>query len=195
MGGTNTACDVVANPSYNWFMSQRQHTVPKSYLRGFSDPRGTTAGVRWKAQSRLTVSVTDASVVADIYRIPGATEEDEALMVERVLSQKEAVAVDIIARVRKGEIAIGLGDQGALAEFIGLQWLRTMNLWETVHEVGDWYAKTMLQGLSREEVARRLQKRDEDGSDDTIDDIMEGIKEAGQLSGHPARRVDLFSGS
>lgn len=77
-------------------MSEGQHTVPKSYLRGFSTPKGKLRAVDRQRQDTIPITVVNASVVGEIYRIPGTTDEAGARMIETMLSQKEAAAAQIL---------------------------------------------------------------------------------------------------
>lgn len=157
-------------------MSQRQHTVPKMYLRGFSDSKGRLRAFDRQRQREIPMSVNNASVVCDFYRLPPVPDGIDPLTVERLLSQKEGEASNALARIRKGEAAIEPATREALAEFIGLQLLRTSKQWEEVQEMGDWYGKVWFEGLSREDVAKRLSDAGVEPSEDKIDGIMEFVE-------------------
>ncbi len=157
-------------------MSQRQHTVPKTYLRGFSDTKGRLRAFDRQQQREIPMSVNNASVVSDFYRLPDVPDGIDPLTVERLLSQKEAEASNALARIRKGETAIEPAAREALAEFVGLQIVRTSKQWEEVQELGDWYGKLWFEGLSREGVAQRLRDADIQPSEDNIDSIMELVE-------------------
>lgn len=174
-------------------MSQRQHTVPKTYLRGFSDAKGQLRGFDRERQRTITTTIGNASVVSDIYRIPGALNSDEALMVERILSENESVVAPTFEKIRNGQSAVEPQDHFALAEFIGLQWLRTMKVFDAIQELGDWYAKIWLSGLTREDVAQRLREKGMDDSEGAIGRMMEFVEHPEQFRAVPPKGSFLIA--
>lgn len=161
-------------------MSQRQHTVPRNYLVGFSDPKGRLSAFDRQEQRQLFQSVNNASVVKDIYRLPGGASGGDSQQIERLLGEAESAAATILEKVRNGKASIGSASREALAGLISLQLSRTSKRRQEVQELGDRYAKLWSGGLTRSQVKERLQEHGKDPTESDVSAVMELVQ-------HPER--------
>ena len=155
-------------------MGQRQHTVPKSYLLGFSDPRGRLHAFDRQGQRQLPISVGDASVVTDFYQMTGGV--DVAMVERRVLGDIEGEAAGVFSRIRKGESAIDEKAQSALGRFIAMQLVRTTRARQWDEDVADWYGKIWFQGMTRADVALRFRENGIEPLEEQIDAVLELVQ-------------------
>jgi hypothetical protein len=162
-------------------MGERQHTVPRTYLRGFSDPKERLRAFDRVKQQRLTVTVTNATVKKNIYDLPSVLASSQGLdpqTIEKWLPAKESAAAGPLEEIRSGRSAVQLAYHDVLREFIALQLTRTIRRWEEMNDLADWYGRTMLEGISRQEVEERLR---EPGADPTEEDIRGALEFADRI--------------
>lgn len=159
-------------------MAVRQHTVPRTYLRGFADPKSRLRAFDRITQRVLPIGVSDATVVNHIYDVPSNVEGLDSQAIENYLAQSEGAATSPIEKVRSGRGIVEPEDRQPLVEFLALQMTRTTRIWEEVHQLGDWYGKVWLEGISREGVRERFRDAGIEPSDHDVEEVM---KFAGNL--------------
>jgi len=105
-------------------LKRRNHTVNKSYLRRFADDSGLLTRVALPGHERISISVTDATVVRNFYvvTLPDGSETDEA---EDVFGQVEAAAVTAIRSLVDDRLWPVPGTARTdIARWVALQYLR-----------------------------------------------------------------------
>lgn len=153
-------------------VGKRQHTVPRAYLRGFTDQKERLRAFDRVKQQALTATLTNAAVVKDIYAMPAASGLDHQL-IETWLAEKESAAAGPLAGIRSGRAVVDQASRDALTGFIAVQLTRTTRVWHQMHELGDWYGKVWFRGIIREGVRERLRKVGREPTDEEIEQVLD----------------------
>lgn len=165
-------------------VAKRHHTVPRMHLKGFTDPKGRLRAFDRVRQRQQTITVGDATVVRGFYSLPSASDLSEGLAVdsiEKLLAEKEGAVAVIFDRLRAGR-GLSPEDIPALADYIAIQLLRTTRFETEIQAMADYYARTMLEGMSEDAVRRRLLEVGEETDDDAVASIMESLSRLDEFS-------------
>jgi hypothetical protein len=154
-------------------MTARQHTVPRTYLRGFADPKGRLRAFDRVAQKALPVSLMDATVVKHIYDLHPGADGPDSQAVENYLAQKESAIAGPLEEIRCGRAGVEPAHREPLVEFLALQMTRTSRVWEEVHQLGDWYGKVWFDGITRQGVKERYREVGIEPTEEQIEEVIE----------------------
>ncbi len=83
-------------------MRQRQHTVPRTYLRGFADPKERLRAFDRMRQETLKVGVANATVVKGIYDVPINADGLDTDAIEKYIAERESAAAGSLREIRSG---------------------------------------------------------------------------------------------
>lgn len=147
---------------------RRHHTVPRFYFQlGFSKAyankkkkkSGTprVLGVRLTNRKRAELSISDASVGTDFYRVD---ELDNPITFENFLSKVEGSASRIINSILDSGIwPLSPKDRVDLAYFITLQYLRGHGERDEMSQVATFISKLAIEHANPEELIKRYEER------------------------------------
>lgn len=146
--------------------SKRHHTVPKFYLRGFADG-DTILTVTLPGDRRYKQSVANAAVETNFYALPGHEDGDDVL--ERALSEVEAPAAAVIARIASGVWPLPPEDRQTLGCFIALQSTRTQTQRHTADSLEAQLARLQIGVGGRDLFRQQLTEADPTVSAETVE--------------------------
>ncbi|MCH6230577.1 DUF4238 domain-containing protein [Microbacterium sp. CFH 31415] len=125
---------------------KQHHTVPKSYLSGFSSGRTLTA-VNVHTGKAHGISAHDATTQRGFYAVPDHPNPDAF---EDALSRIEGAAANLLARIAHGYWPLQHDERVTLSVFITLQFLRGPDHREQIRQLSE----HLLRRLSPEELKR-----------------------------------------
>lgn len=147
--------------------------MPRTYLRGFSDPKGRLRAFDRVTQKILPINVEDATVVKHIYDVPENAVGVDSQAVEKYLAEKESAIAAPLKEIRSGRAGLERAHRKPFVEFLALQMMRTSRVWEQVNQMGDWYGKVWLDGITQDGVKERYREAGIEPTNEQIESVIE----------------------
>lgn len=157
---------------------ERQHTVPKFYLRGFAQ-HDKIRVIDLQKNSIYLSSVNKASIIKNFYTIDQGTDK---FAFEKALGNVEAAAAQAFNSVKMGSWPLSLEDRVSLAVFMAISLLRGITFRNFLSQADGFFTKLITEDSSDHSITSYLNNIGSDSlSEDTISTIRNTIADEGDL--------------
>lgn len=164
---------------------ERQHTVPKFYLRGFAQYDKIRV-IDLQKRSIYLSSVNKASIIKNFYTIDQDTDK---FAFEKALGNVEAAAAQAFNSVKMGNWPLSLEDRVSLAVFMAISLLRGITFRNFLSQADGFFTKLITEDSSDHSIRSYLNNIGSDSlSDGAISTIRNTIADKGDLGKIDANR-------
>lgn len=131
---------------------ERQHTVPKFYLRGFAQ-HDKIRVIDLQKKSIYLSSVNKASIIKNFYTIDQGTDK---FAFEKALGNVEAAAAQAFNSVKMGSWPLSLEDRVSLAVFMAISLLRGITFRNFLSQADGFFTKLITEDSSDHSITSYL---------------------------------------
>lgn len=164
---------------------ERQHTVPKFYLRGFARYDKIRV-IDLQKRSIYLTSVNKASIIKNFYTVDQYTDN---FVFEKALGSVEAAAAQALNSVKMGNWPLNLENRVSLAVFMAISLLRGITFRNFLSQADGFFTKLITEDSSDHSITRYLNNIGSDSlSEDAISTIRNTIANEGGLGKIDANR-------